>query len=354
MLNFRNKCSIKLLALMLVLCVGTAHAQAVFINEFHYDNIGTDVGEFVEIAGPSGTNLTGWSVIAYNGGDGASYLTGTLSGTIPNQSNGFGTVSVLMPVIQNGAPDGIALVNNGVLVQFLSYVGTFTGTNGPANGVRSVDVGVTESSSNPAGSSIRLTGSGSTYTNFTWKVVTSGATPGAINAGQTFAATLPVTYLNFGAKYQTKNQVAICWQTASETNNKGFQIERLMVNGDWATLGFVNAKGKAATYDFTDKTPLSTSYYRLRQIDFDGKETLSKVVVVENDKSKGVSLRAFPNPVRDILYLETDNDTDFEIRNLLGQTVLRGGNATQINVATLPEGTYLLRVGAAQVKFVKQ
>ena len=41
--------------------------MTVFINEFHYDNIGADTGEFIEIAGTAGTDLTGWSLIRYNG-----------------------------------------------------------------------------------------------------------------------------------------------------------------------------------------------------------------------------------------------------------------------------------------------
>ena len=45
----------------------TRAATTVFINEFHYDNDGTDVGEFVEIAAPAGTSLTGWSIVLYDG-----------------------------------------------------------------------------------------------------------------------------------------------------------------------------------------------------------------------------------------------------------------------------------------------
>ena len=57
-----------------------ATAQTVFINEIHYDNTGTDAGEAIEIAGPAGTNLTGWSVVLYNGANGLVYDTDTLSG----------------------------------------------------------------------------------------------------------------------------------------------------------------------------------------------------------------------------------------------------------------------------------
>lgn len=57
----------------------------VFINEIHYDNIGSDVGEFVEVAGPAGTSLTGWSIVLYNGAiPVVSYRTDFLTGAIPN------------------------------------------------------------------------------------------------------------------------------------------------------------------------------------------------------------------------------------------------------------------------------
>ncbi|HEY0726613.1 MAG TPA: hypothetical protein VGD38_00985, partial [Pyrinomonadaceae bacterium] len=87
-------------------------SSTVFINEIHYDNSGTDTGEFIEIAGPAGTNLTGWRIELYNGNGGARYDNDALSGTIPSQQGGYGTVSLSYPTdgIQNGSPDGIALV----------------------------------------------------------------------------------------------------------------------------------------------------------------------------------------------------------------------------------------------------
>ncbi len=71
----------------------------------------------------------------YNGNGGASYGTLSLSGTLTDTSNGFGFVKVLAPGLQNGAPDGFALVDNlGRVVQFLSYEGTMTATSGAAIG----------------------------------------------------------------------------------------------------------------------------------------------------------------------------------------------------------------------------
>ena len=69
----------------------TQTAAPVFINELHYDNAGTDAGEAVEIAGPSGTDLTGWSVVLYNGTGGGVYDTDALSGALADQAGGIGT-----------------------------------------------------------------------------------------------------------------------------------------------------------------------------------------------------------------------------------------------------------------------
>ena len=158
----------------------------VWINEIHYDNNGSDTGEMVEVAGTAGTNLTGWSIVAYNGNGGASYKTTSISGTITDAGQGFGVISTSISGLQNGGPDGIALVNaSNAVVQFLSYEGAFTATNGPANGTTSVNIGVAESGSTPAGHSLQLSGSGAQYSDFRWQAAAAN-TAGNVNTGQTF------------------------------------------------------------------------------------------------------------------------------------------------------------------------
>jgi predicted extracellular nuclease len=175
----------------------TARAQtAVFINEIHYDNSGTDAGEAIEIAGPAGTDLSGWDLVLYNGSTGAPYTTTALSGVIPDQDNGFGTVVFSYPVngIQNGSPDGMALVDPGDnVVQFLSYEGSVTATDGPAVGMTSTDIGVSEAGNEPVGLSLQLTGTGTEYEDFIWSGP-STHTFGAVNTGQSFGgvASAPV------------------------------------------------------------------------------------------------------------------------------------------------------------------
>jgi hypothetical protein len=165
-------------------------ATPIFINEIHYDNAGTDAGEAIEIAGPAGTDLTGWSIILYNGADGNSYSAAFLSGTIGDEGGGFGaaTVSYSVNGIQNGSPDGIALVHSGALVQFLSYEGAFVGATGPAAGVLSTDIGVSEDESVPIGRSLGLVGSGTSYEDFIWTTNLDDSFS-LINPGQTFGST---------------------------------------------------------------------------------------------------------------------------------------------------------------------
>ena len=165
-------------------------SSTIFINEFHYDNAGTDAGEFIEIAGPAGTDLTGWRIELYNGAGGARYDNDALTGIIPSQQGGYGTVSISYPVngIQNGNPDGIALVNpSNTVVQFLCYGGTFTATSNTALGLTCTDIGVSEPNTTPLGQSLQLQGTGTTYGEFTWSTPIAN-TQNSPNTGQNFGA----------------------------------------------------------------------------------------------------------------------------------------------------------------------
>ena len=164
-------------------------AGEVFINEIHYDNISTDVGEAIEIAGPAGTSVAGWSIVLYNGADNLVYSTTPLYGSFPDVQGAMGVLHLSYGSngIQNGDPDGIAIVDDTSAVrQFLSYGGSFTAADGPANGMTSIDIGVSEGAATLVGQSLQLTGTGCAYADFTW---TSGAdTFSGINMGQAFSS----------------------------------------------------------------------------------------------------------------------------------------------------------------------
>ena len=97
---------IRLAALLLAVASSIAWSQesaSVFINELHYDNQGQDEGEAIELAGPADTDLSGWRLVLYNGSDQRVYAEHPLSGRIPDQQDGFGTLSFRIANIQKGA-----------------------------------------------------------------------------------------------------------------------------------------------------------------------------------------------------------------------------------------------------------
>ncbi|WP_236834087.1 ExeM/NucH family extracellular endonuclease [Blastococcus sp. KM273129] len=127
-----------------------------FISEMHYDNDGTDTGEFVEVHLPAGTTSEGLSVVLYNGSNGASYGAIEL-GEATAPADAPAVVAVDAPGLQNGAPDGVALVRGTEVLEFLSYEGTVTAADGPAAGLASTDIGVSEGGATPVGQSLSRT-----------------------------------------------------------------------------------------------------------------------------------------------------------------------------------------------------
>ncbi len=168
-------------------------------------------------------------------------------------------------------------------------------------------------------------------------------------------AVLPIELTTFTGKAVDKTNV-LSWKTATETDNKGFDIERSADGTRFEKIGFVAGNGttlKPESYTFEDNTPLSIAYYRLKQWDNDGRFELSKVIQISQKSS--TKLNVYPNPVSNVLTLETDVKGDYQIINIVGQTVLKGQTSAQnIDVSGLPQGTYFLQVGKEQMKFIKQ
>ncbi len=156
-----------------------APPSAPYISEIHYDDAGTDTGEFVEVHLPPGTSSAGLSVVLYNGSTGAVYDTDALPAvTAPADAPAVAVVTYPANGIQNGAPDGVALVRGTEVLEFLSYEGVLTASGGPADGATSTDIGVSEDAV-PEGQSLSRA-----YDPTTGALVWAGpapATPGAVN-----------------------------------------------------------------------------------------------------------------------------------------------------------------------------
>jgi len=168
--------------------------------------------------------------VLYNGSGGAVYNTTALSGVIADQADGYGTISLSYPVngIQNGSPDGIALVDaSSAVVQFLSYEGTFAAVGGSAGGLTSTDIGVAEAGSEPLGQSLQLTGAGPTYGDFEWNAPATSSF-GAVNTGQSFveAANQPVVAVCDGPLNTLEGFAAS--QSVSATDSDGTVIDILI------------------------------------------------------------------------------------------------------------------------------
>ncbi len=207
-------------------------SNTAWINEIHYDNASTDTGEMVEVAGSAGLDLSGWQLIAYNGSNGASYKTIALSGTLPDQISSFGTISFNIAGLQNGAPDGIALVDNaGTVVEFISYEGIMTATNGSANGMTSTDIGVSETSSTPVGHSLQRSGDGQQGSDFTWQFAASN-TAGLVNTDQTFGGGAPVNQLPIASITSNCNDLNCTFDASGSSDPDGTIVSYAWDFGD--------------------------------------------------------------------------------------------------------------------------
>jgi uncharacterized repeat protein (TIGR03803 family) len=176
---------------------------------------------------------------------------------------------------------------------------------------------------------------------------------------------LPVQWLTFTA--QKKQQtVLLNWQTAQEQNSDRFEIERSANGISFNKIGSVTAAGNTTNvsdYSFTDYHPLNgTNFYRLKQIDIDGKFTYSRTVSVDFGDIARISV--FPNPASDHLNVRWGNDsyTTIEVLDASGKLMLQKGilpSATGIDVDThrLIKGWYVIRLTGKkteQSSFIKE
>ena len=148
----------------------------------------------------------------------------------------------------------------------------------------------------------------------------------------------------------TEEGTLLQWQTASEQNNKGFEIQRSTDDQEWKTLDFVSGNGTTAevsNYTFTDREPFNgKNYYRLKQIDFDGKFEYSPIINIITGEADRKTVSIFPNPIQNELNI-IDGQGQATIYNVIGQSV-KSFSILQtpflINTSDLPKGQYILRI----------
>ncbi len=248
-MSLKKSAAARLLACTFLCTSFTANAE-VFINEFHYDDATSsgDVGEKIEVIATAGENLSTYRIYLYNGSSPTSavfYDNDLLSAGSNVTCGGTVKIAVLSYPsngIQNGANDGFALVNgSGSVVQFISYEGAITASNGPASGRTSVNLAVSESASTAAGTSLQLGGTGTGASNFSWRS-SATQTMGACNNGQTFST--PNTPPSVTSTTPTNNATGV----AASSNFQVNFSESVTANTGAFTLSCNQSGGVPLTY----------------------------------------------------------------------------------------------------------
>lgn len=190
---------------------------------------------------------------------------------------------------------------------------------------------------------------GNSIMNINNLVINSAADP--INC----ASALPVVLSAFEAKAKG-NSITLEWTTESEVNNAGFAIERSMDGKEFREIAFVDGNDnstKAVEYSYEDKTAIAGTqyYYRLRQIDFDGRTDISDVksAMIQSDKT---TVNVFPNPANATINIEVGQNAADEISYALyspaGELAVSASvdgstNQIRIDVTNLSNGLYYLK-----------
>jgi len=185
---------------------------------------------------------------------------------------------------------------------------------------------------------------------------------------------LPVEMVSFtGAK--NKENVDLIWQTASEINSSHFEIQRSADGVTFETIGAEDAAGfsnSLLNYTFTDSAPFQgMNYYRLKEVDTDGRVQYSDVVVVDFFTGNSLlQVSFYPNPMEENATLHfdmpTEGSADIEVFDALGRVVYsikrnfaKGANDVSLNDLVLATGNYFVRMIAqnaisATVQFSKK
>ncbi len=180
------------------------------------------------------------------------------------------------------------------------------------------------------------------------------------------SGTYPIDLIHFSAK-ASNSIVEINWATATEENNDFFTIERSQDGDLWEVVSEVMGAGNSnelLEYQVVDQMPLSgISYYRLKQTDFDGAYTYSKVVAVNMDEKLEIPISVYPNPATNRIQISTEQSEIDEIHifNMLGQEFTAEVSISQsgesqfaMDISSLPVGVYIIRTNNSFVKVYKQ
>lgn len=317
----------------------------------------------------NGTWVNGTWLVQF--GTAANGLTGTLYVNVNGQngvvgiSDGTNTDVIYSFSASNSSPQGVRVLSvPGATTWYIDFQVPLSALNSGTNvhlgltqtTVMSFYYGTSTASGNPNQISKDLMyGTGVNFSNLTESTFSS------INGG-----ILPVELTSFHA-HAKGAEVQLRWTTATETNNFGFAVERSADGATWQEIGFVAGAGNSSIerrYTFSD-TPVSAApaySYRLRQIDRDGTEEMSPVVMVTfRDVNASAITDAYPNPFNPTttvnFTLEHESAVTLQLADAAGRIVQTvsseaamsaGAHAVTINATQLPSGRYFVLLRTAE------
>lgn len=188
------------------------------------------------------------------------------------------------------------------------------------------------------------------------RVQVTGYTNSIVGLLTNTCGTLPVKLSSFTARRTDASAVVLKWETATEQNNKGFQVLRKDGAGNFQAIAFVASKaadGNSNTilnYQFTDANSYNgETQYRLAQIDLDGKTTNSAIVMVRGFGSSDMTLLIYPNPGYSgstTLVFNSADKKNIAITDVSGRIIKMENNITANNypLRDFKSGIYFIRV----------
>jgi hypothetical protein len=338
------------------------------IIEFHYNNAGPDVNEYIEIHQSSGQliGMIPFNKVLFYDGTGTLYKTLLIAQMQTFTSGVHQFYHYLFPVNENFADNGRVELwgtNPSLGTNKLIAVNTYTNNSLQLDDYfygnpwsRVFNIG--ESESTLVNFSLNFC---DFYRNITYNLQSMPTTIGALNA----CLILPISLSNFSYSIIDK-KVNLHWETTSETNSRQFIVERSLNGMDFQAIGSVPASGNSSSlkqYSLTDNAPNYINHYRIKQVDVDGRFTYSKILYVKVEKAS--PLHILQNVVSTNLQYHVNAEmagSKLDIYDMTGRnvysTVTKAG-AQQLNVSGWSVGKYLIRLIAVSGQtyshqFIKQ
>lgn len=206
---------------------------------------------------------------------------------------------------------------------------------------------------------------------FTWAYASGPGTSATEGFQLTISniSPLPVTFTYVDLSSTNSNSVFVNWETASEINNEKFIIERSINTLDWEVVGETKGSQNSSSvlnYKWEDKSPYKdiASYYRVKQVDFDGKFSYSEIKSITLEENKSIEFLVYPNPSVDnfitvdllgqssLLSFQMYDKMGRLVTSLVNKTSIEGASTFNLDIKNLTKGVYFLKVGNTVEKII--